>query len=100
MNCHLQLSVSLENDKWTRVRFASLILACCMKSLLSVTHNNGKKKVVDKLVTVCKHCATHVADASGNTCSMMNHLRGHHHSVPADSQGEESRVGNRNPSSI
>ena len=40
---------------------------------------------MDKTATVCKHCATRVAYASGNTSNMMNHLRRHHPSVSVDS---------------
>ena len=35
--------------------------------------------------TVCKHCATRVAYASGNTSNMMNNLRKQHPSVSVDS---------------
>ena len=51
----------------------------------NVTYDNDGKKVVDKTATVCKHCATRVAYASGNTSNMMNHLRRHHPSVSVDS---------------
>ena len=40
----------------------------------SVTYENDGKKVVDKTATVCKHCATRVVYASGNTSNLMNHL--------------------------
>ncbi len=36
-------------------------------------------------LTVCKHCATPVTHASGNTFNMLSHLRGHYPSVSTDS---------------
>lgn len=52
----------------------------------SATYDDGGKKVVDKTVTVCKHCATLVAYANGNTSNMLAHLRRHHPSVSNDSE--------------
>ncbi len=53
-------------------------------SILDFDDDNGEK-VVDKTVTVCKHCATPVTHASGNTSNMLSHLRGHYPSVSTDS---------------
>ncbi len=52
----------------------------------SATYDDGGKKVVDKTVTVCKHCATLVAYANGNTSNMLEHLWRHHPSVSNDSE--------------
>lgn len=61
----------------------------------SATYDDSGKKVVDKTTTVCKHCATHVAYANGNTSNMLAHLRRHHSSVSNDSE-RESREGQNN----
>lgn len=51
------------------------------------------KQVTDKTATVCKHCATRVAYAKGNTSNMMNHLRRRHPSVSVTSTRREAGGG-------
>lgn len=50
-----------------------------------VTYDESGKKLVDKTVTVCKHCVKLVTYACGNTSNMLAHLRRHHSSVTLDS---------------
>ncbi|XP_049320146.1 E3 SUMO-protein ligase ZBED1-like [Astyanax mexicanus] len=46
-----------------------------------VTYDDTGNKNVDRTVTICKHCKTRIAYASGNTSNMTGHLRRHHPSV-------------------
>ena len=56
----------------------------------NVTYDDGGKKVVDKTVTVCKHCRTRVVYANANTSNMLAHLRRHHPSVSLGSARRDS----------
>ena len=41
----------------------------------------GEKRLVDKTVTVCRHCGTRKSNDSGNTSSMVTYLKQHHPSA-------------------
>ena len=41
----------------------------------------GEKRLVDKTVTVCRHCCTRKSNVSGNTLSMATYLKQHHPGV-------------------
>ena len=41
----------------------------------------GEKRLVDKTVTVCRHCGTRKSNDSGNTSSMATYLKQHHTGV-------------------
>ena len=43
--------------------------------------NSEGKRLVDKTVTVCRHCGTRKPYNSGNTSSMATHLQRHHPGV-------------------
>ena len=53
-----------------------------------VTYDDSGMKVVDKSVTVCKHCATRVVYANSNATNMSAHLREHH---PSETTGSARR---------
>ena len=46
-----------------------------------VKYNDEGKRLVDKTVTVCRHCGTRKPYDSGNTSSMATHLMRHHPGV-------------------
>lgn len=46
-----------------------------------VKYNDEGKRLVDKTVTVCRHCGTRKPYDSGNTSSMATHLKRHHTGV-------------------
>ncbi|KAF0022157.1 hypothetical protein F2P81_025589 [Scophthalmus maximus] len=46
-----------------------------------VKYNDEGKRLVDKTVTVCRHCGTRKPYDSGNTSTMAKHLKRHHPSV-------------------
>ena len=46
-----------------------------------VKYNDEGKRLVDKTVTVCRHCGTRKPYDSGNTSSMAMHLKRHHPGV-------------------
>ena len=46
-----------------------------------VKYNDEGKRLVDKTVTVCRHCGTRKPYDSGNTSSMATHLKRHHPGV-------------------
>lgn len=46
-----------------------------------VSANDEGKRLVDKTVTVCRHCGTRKPYNSGNTSAMATHLKRHHPGV-------------------
>ena len=46
-----------------------------------VKYNDEGKRLVDKTVTVCRHCGTRKPYDSGKTSSMATHLKWHHPGV-------------------
>ena len=46
-----------------------------------VKYNDEGKRLVDKTVTVCRHCGTRKPYDSGKTSSMATHLKRHHPGV-------------------
>ncbi len=46
-----------------------------------VKYNDERKRLVDKTVTVCRHCGTRKPYDNGNTSSMATHLKRHHTGV-------------------
>lgn len=47
-----------------------------------VKYNDDGRRVLDKTVTVCRHCGMRKPYESGNTSSMATHLKRHHPGVP------------------
>ena len=52
---------------------------------------------VRKLLTACKHCATHIVHADSNMTNMSTHLQRHH---PSETTGSTRRKGRQSTLSV